>query len=223
MARMPRLVVPDYPHHVTQRGARRQETFFSDADYERYLELLAGARQGVDVEFWAYCLMPNHVHHVIVPGSEASLAALFSKAHRQYTRHINFREGWRGHLWQERFHSFVMDEHYLMATVRYVELNPVRAGLCRYPHEWPWSSARAHLEGRDDALVAVQPMLQRVDDWSAYLGQPVDPETTDAIRRNTRTGRPRGSEAFLMQLESMTGRSIRKRKPGRKGANASNR
>src|SRR5210317_374899 len=130
MARMPRLVIPHYPHHVTQRGVRRQKTFFSDADYKTYLDLLATAKDGVGADIWAYCLMPNHVHHVIVPGKEDSLAALFSDAHRRYTRRINFREGWRGHLWQERFHSFVMDERHLNATVRYVELNPVAAGLC---------------------------------------------------------------------------------------------
>jgi putative transposase len=214
MARMPRLVIPHYPHHVTQRGARRQKTFFSNADYKTYLDLLATAKDGVGAEIWAYCLMPNHVHHVIVPGKEDSLAALFSDAHRRYTRHINFREGWRGHLWQERFHSFVMDERYLMATVRYIELNPVRAGLCRKPQDWPWSSARAHLAGKNDALVSVQPMLARVDDWSAYLERETDQKTADAIRKHTRTGRPTGSDRFLTQLESMTGRTIRKRKPG---------
>jgi putative transposase len=135
MARMPRVVVPEYPHHVTQRGARRQRTFFSAADYKTYLQLLAAAKADAGAEFWAYCLMPNHVHHVIVPSRQDSLAALFSAAHRRYTRHINFREDWRGHLWQERFHSFVMDERYLMATVRYVELNPVRAGLCEQPQD----------------------------------------------------------------------------------------
>jgi len=101
-----------------------------------------------------------------------------------------------------------------MATVRYVELNPVRAGLCREPRDWPWSSARAHLAGKNDALVNVQPMLARVDDWSAYLERETDQKTADAIRQHTRTGRPTGSDRFLTQLESMTGRTIRKRKPG---------
>jgi len=216
MARMPRLVVPHYPHHVTQRGARRQRTFFSDADYEMYIELVAAAKDNVGAEFWAYCLMPNHVHHVIVPSREDSLSSLFRKAHRRYTRRINFREGWRGHLWQERFHSSVMDERYLLATVRYVELNPVRAGLCRKPEDWPWSSARAHLDGGNDALVTVEPMLSRVDDWSAYLAETSDRKTTETIRQHTRTGRPAGTDRFLDQLESITGRSIRKGRPGPK-------
>lgn len=216
MARMPRLVVPHYPHHVTQRGARRQKTFFSDADYKTYLELLAAAKEGAGVDFWAYCLMPNHVHHVVVPSSEHSLAALFSDGHRRYTRHVNFREGWRGHLWQERFHSFVMDERHLLATVRYVELNPVRAGLCARPEDWPWSSARAHLAGKNDILVSVEPMLARVDNWPSYLVDPNDQELAESIRRHTRTGRPYGSKQFVEELEALTGRSLRKKKPGPK-------
>ena len=124
MARMPRLVVPGYPHHVTQRGNRRMKTFFGDRDYQYYLELLSDTKEEAGIEVWAYCLMPNHVHFVVVPRLEDSLSRLFRSVHRHYSRAINFRENWKGHLWQERFHSFVMDERYLLATVRYVELNP---------------------------------------------------------------------------------------------------
>ena len=215
MARMPRLVVPGYPHHVTQRGARRQTTFFSIEDYRKYSDLVAGACDITSVDVWAYCLMPNHVHFVVVPGNEQSLARLFKEAHRRYTRHVNLRNNWRGHLWQERFHSFVMDERYLLAAVRYVELNPVRAGLCRRPEDWPWSSARAHLSGENDALVNVRPMLERITDWDRYLSQDVDHDIVDAIRKHTRTGRPKGDDGFLSRLESATGRSLRKGKPGR--------
>jgi len=221
MARIPRVELVGFPHHVTQRGNRRLQTFYSSADYRAYLRLITDAKKSAAVRIWAYCLMPNHVHHVIVPGKEDSLAALFSDAHRRYTRHINFREGWRGHLRQERFHSFVMNERYLLATVRYVELNPVRAGLCRKPQDWPWSSARAHLAGNNDALVSVQPMLARVDDWSAYLDRATDRKTADAIRQHARTGRPTGSDRFLKHLESMAGRTIRKRKPGPRRADNS--
>ena len=138
MARMPRLVVPGYPHHVTQRGNRRMKTFFNAGDYQAYLDLVAEIKDSVGVDVWAYCLMPNHVHWVLVPEHEDSLASLFRMVHRHYTRRINFREHWRGHLWQERFHSFVMDESYLLATVRYTEMNPVRAGLCAKPDEYPY-------------------------------------------------------------------------------------
>jgi putative transposase len=169
MARMPRLVVPGYPHHITQRGNRRMQTFFCADDYRAYLELLAEGKRKAGVSVWAYCLMPNHVHIVAVPEENDGLARLFRCVHRHYSRRINFRENWKGHLWQERFHSFVMDERYLRATVRYTELNPVRARLCRRVEDWPWSSARAHLSGRDDAVVSVKPMLDRIGNWHSYL------------------------------------------------------
>ena len=145
MARLARLVVPGLPHHVTQRGNRRQQTFFCEEDYAAYLELMAEwcAKRGVEI--WAYCLMPNHVHLVAVPQSKDGLRRAIGEAHRRYTRRINFREKWRGYLWQGRFASFVMDEPYLLAAARYVELNPLRANLVADAAEWPWSSAGAHL------------------------------------------------------------------------------
>ena len=169
MARMAWVVVPMCPHHVTQRGNRRQQTFFSDADYLAYLELLATAKLKAGVETRAYCLMPNHVHFVAMPQSSDGLACFFSNAHRRYTRRITFREGWRGHLWQERFHSCVLDEQHLLAAVRYIELNPVQAGLCARPTQWPWSSVHAHLRGEDDDLVTTAAMMNRVTAWPEYL------------------------------------------------------
>ncbi|MDZ7839479.1 MAG: transposase [Gammaproteobacteria bacterium] len=216
MARIARVVAPDYPHHVTQRGNRRQKTFFCEADYRYYLELLVEAKGRAGVEVWAYCLMPNHVHFVIVPRHTDSLCRFFKEAHRCYTRRINFREGWRGHLWQERFHSFVMDEQYLRATLRYVELNPVRANLCARPEQWPWSSVHAHLKGVDDDIVTVKPMLALIPQWMEYLRVDVDEKELEAIRRYTRTGRPVEEEEFLSGLETVTGRNLRKSKPGPK-------
>ncbi len=218
MARMARIVIPHYPHHVTQRGNRRQKTFFSDADYRAYIDLLANAKIEAGVDVWAYCLMPNHVHLVVVPAEKDSLSALFRDAHRRYTRRINFREGWRGHLWQERFYSFVMDEHHLLATVRYTELNPVRAGLCSRPDDWPWSSVHAHLRGEDDALVAVAPMLSRISDWETYLAARESRARLDIIRMHARTGRPVGDDVFVKRMEYLTGRRLQKQKPGRKAS-----
>ena len=126
MARLARFVVPGLPHHITQRGNRRQQTFFCDEDYAAYVELMADWCQERGVEIWAYCLMPNHIHLIAVPQSEDGLGRAIGEAHRRYTRRINFREKWRGYLWQGRFASFVMDEPHLLAAARYVELNPVR-------------------------------------------------------------------------------------------------
>lgn len=216
MARMARVVIPYYPHHITQRGNRRQQTFFMDDDYQAYISLLRNSKEQAGIDVWAYCLMPNHVHLVVVPEHKDSLAVFFREAHRQYTRRINFREGWRGHLWQERFHSFVMDDAYLLATVRYVELNPVKAGLCQSPEGWAWSSARAHLRRADDGLVTVKPMLDRVSDWREYLGAGENIDMQQRIRENTRTGRPGGADDFVSKLEGQTERTLRKRKPGPK-------
>jgi len=124
MARIARVVAPGLPHHVTQRGNRRQQTFFCDDDYRAYLELMAQWCSRCAVEIWAYCLMPNHVHLIAVPESKDGLRSAIGEAHRRYTRRINFREGWRGHLWQGRFASYTMEERYLLAAARYIEMNP---------------------------------------------------------------------------------------------------
>ncbi|MEM7468775.1 MAG: transposase [Pseudomonadota bacterium] len=215
MARMARVVVPDIPHHVTQRGNRRQRVFFCDDDYRVYKELLQAYCARWDVQVWAYCLMPNHVHLILVPSDAKSLHRSLAEAHRRYTRYINFRENWRGYLWQGRFASFPMDENYLLTAVRYVELNPVRAGLCQSVGEWPWSSAQTHLFQTQDDLMPVQPMRNFVTDWQAYLNQRADPYDIDSLRRHSRTGRPLGAPEFIDKLECETGRKLRKRKPGR--------
>ena len=214
MARMARVVAAGYPHHITQRGNRRLETFFNEKDYSTYIEFISESCKKTGTECWAYCLMPNHVHLVLVPSDEDGLRASLGEAHRRYTRHINFREGWRGHLWQERFHSFPMDEDYLLATVRYVELNPVRARLVRSAEDWKWSSAKAHLKGVGDGLVNVAPMLDRYKDWKAYLDNGLSVEEMDQLRKHARTGRPLGNEGFVERVERMTGRYLHLRKPG---------
>ncbi len=216
MARIARIVVPDLPHHVTQRGNRRQQTFFCDEDYEEYLRLMATFCMRCATEVWAYCLMPNHVHLVMVPRHGDGLRCAIGEAHRRYTRRINFREGWRGHLWQERFHSFVMDERYTLAAVRYIETNPVRAGLCAHAGDWRWSSARAHLRGEDDALVKVSPLRGIVSDWSQYLNEPSSEHLVSDLHRHMRTGRPLGEDVFIELLEHKLELRLRPKKPGPK-------
>lgn len=219
MGRMPRLTVPGYPHHITQRGGRRQPVFFSDSDYKMYVDILAAEKDSADVEIWAYCLMPNHVHVIATPENKDGLSRCFRVAHREYARRINKREGWQGHLWQERFYSAVLDEQYLMAAVRYTELNPVRAGLCQHPGEWRWSSVHAHITGTSDRLVNVEPMANRVTDWQKYLNVPESSSVIEEIRLHSRTGRPVGSDYFVEKLEGQLGVTLRKRKPGPKPKN----
>lgn len=213
MPRGPRTVIAGLPHHVTQRGNRRQRTFFRDTDYLAYLDYMRDACERHGVEVWAWCLMPNHTHLAVVPSSESALSRAISDAHQRYTYEINQREGWRGHLWQGRYFSFAMDERYLRATVRYIELNPVRAGLVEKPQDYPWSSARAHLSGRDDGLVKVAPMLGRIADWAAFLRTETEAEEMIDIRKHQSTGRPLGDERFVTELEEKVGRPLRPQRP----------
>ena len=217
MARIARVVAAGYPHHITQRGNRRQQTFFNDEDFQTYIDLMAEWCERCGVEIWCYCLMPNHTHLIAVPAEADSLRTAIGEPHRRYSRMINFREGWRGYLWQGRFSSFVMDESHLIAAVRYIELNPVRAKLVDNPGDYKWSSCKAHLEGKDDKLVKVKPLLKIISCWTDFIREPVSEVETESIRKHERTGRPLGNDYFIDRLESETGRSLRKKKTGPKG------
>ena len=215
MPRIARIIAPGVPHHVTQRGNRRMETFFCDEDYRLYLALMAEWCRKIHVDVWAYCLMPNHIHLIAIPESEDGLRRAIGEAHRRYSVIINRRQQWTGHLWQGRFSSFPLDENYLLAAARYIEMNPVRANLVPDPFAWEWSSARAHLEGKDDSLVRVAPLLQLVGEWKTFLSD-IDDKDAEKIRCHERTGRALGSESFLDSLESLLHRRVKPRKAGRK-------
>lgn len=213
---MARAVAEGIPHHVTQRGNRRQQTFFCEDDYQTYISLMAEWCSRHGVEIWGYCLMPNHVHLIAVPSAGDGLRRAIGEAHRRYTRAVNFREGWRGHLWQGRFFSHAMEERYLLAAVRYIELNPVRAAIVARPEEYGWSSAAAHMAGRDDLLVKVAPLQKLVLDWRSFLSEPIDEKEIMLFRKHERTGRPLGSEGFIVRLEKSLGRTLRRQPPGPK-------
>lgn len=217
MARIARVIAAGIPHHVTQRGNRRMQTFFGEDDYRSYISLLAEWCRKCQVNIWAYCLMPNHVHLIAVPATEDALRCGIGEAHRRYSRMINFRQNWRGHLWQGRFASFPMDETYLLAAARYVEMNPVKAGIAEDAAAWPWSSARAHLAATDDKLVTVAPLLEMAGDWRLFLADAAEEEQVNEIRKHERTGRPLGSEGFVERLETALDRPLKRGKPGPKG------
>jgi putative transposase len=214
MARLARVVVPGLPHHVTQRGNRREPIFFEDGDQEVYRDLLAEQARRRGVEVWAYCLMPNHVHLILTPADEFGLGLAVGEAHRRYTNFVNARGRWSGHLFQSRFASVVMDEAHLVAAARYVPMNPVRARLAPRPADWPWSSARAHLAGRDDGLARVAPLLDRIADFAAFLAEREDVAAMGALRAAESTGRPLGNDDFIRDLERILGRRLARGRPG---------
>lgn len=192
------------------------QTFFCDGDYREYISLLTDSCRRYGGDVWAYCLMPNHVHLIAVPEQLDSFRHAIGEAHRRYTRHINFREKWKGHLWQERFASYPMSENHLLAAARYVELNPVRAGLVKKPWLYKWSSAGAHVEGFDDELVRVGPLLEIVQDWRSFIGEDITEKEIGLFRLHERTGRPLGNESFQETVEDSVCRVLRRQKPGPK-------
>jgi putative transposase len=221
MARLARLVVPGVPHHVTQRGNRRQPVFFSDEDYAAYRDLVAAACAARGVRCLAWCLMPNHVHLILTPSDADGLRAALADAHRRYSRRINFAHGWTGYLFQGRFASYPMDEAHLMTAVRYVELNPRRAKLAERAEDWRWSSARAHVTGRADGLTDLDALAGVHRNWRAMLRHGLEAgdlsdDEVEMIEAHVRTGRPRGGDAFVAAIEAQTGRSLKRRKPGPK-------
>ena len=215
MARISRIVVPGYPHHVTQRGVRSMDVFHSDEDRRAYLAFLSEETARYNVEILSWCLMTNHVHFIAVPNSETALARGFGEAHRRYTRMKNFSQGVRGYLFQGRFSSCVLDQQHLLAAARYVALNPVVAGMVETPWEYPWSSTRYHCGLSDhDPLVKDRTLLGLVTDWREFLSCEASTES-DRLRQSTRTGRPAGDEQFLAAIENLTGRELKIKPAGR--------
>lgn len=216
MARLARVVVPHHPHHVTQRGNARARTFFSDADYALYRDLLAEHCAAAGVAVWAWCLMPNHVHLVLVPSDADGLRRALAPVHRRYAGIIHARRRRSGHFWQGRFGAVVMDEAHLAATLAYVALNPVRARLVARAQDWRWSSTRAHLSGKDDGVTALAPIRERVPRFADLLAGGADAEAFARLRAAESIGRPLGDDAFLARIERLAGRPLKAGKRGPK-------
>lgn len=221
MARLARIVVPDVPHHVTQRGNRRQPVFFGEEDHAAYRALVAAACRANDVRCVAWCLMINHVHLILIPSDTDGLRAALAEAHRRYSLRINAAQGWTGYLWQGRFASYPMDDAHLMTAIRYVERNPVEAGLVTRAEEWRWSSARAHVSGEGDGLTDLGATAGLHRDWRAMLRDGLEAGDGEdgqlaALEASLRTGRPLGDAGFVERLEGLTGRVLARQRPGPK-------
>ena len=223
MARLSRIVIPLVPHHVTQRGNRRLPIFFCDDDRRTYLQLVAEACAAHGTTCLAWCLMDNHIHLILVPKTEDGLRGTLAEAHRRYSRGVNFREGWRGFLFQGRFASYPMDDGHLIAAVRYVENNPVAAGMVEDAADWHWSSARAHVAGKrvvDDPLTDVPALGRFIRNWRAFLrigAEAMDDlATVDDIEARMRTGRPLASPEWIADAEAAMNRKLGPAKRGPK-------
>lgn len=216
MARLARTSIPGIPHHVTQRGNGRAQTFFDDGDYRFYLDRLGEHCRAARVGVWAWVLMPNHVHLILVPQDADGLRHALSRVHRAHAGRVHARLGRSGHFWQGRFGCVAMDEAHLMSALRYVALNPVRAGLVERPEDWRWSSVHAQL-GRvaGDGVTDTAPVHERYPDFASLLADD-DADGFQALRRAESIGRPLGDAGFLERLEALTGRRLRRQKPGRK-------
>lgn len=225
MPRLARIVIPQAPHHVTQRGNRRLPVFFCGEDRRAFLALVSAACAANDVSCLAWCLMNNHVHLIPVPRTEDGLRAALGEAHRRYTRQINYREGWRGHLFQARFASYPMDNAHLMVAVRYVENHPVAVGMVADAEHLPWSSARSDTAGArmaDDPLNDIAPPGRHLPDWRAMLAiglEAMDETASIAeIESRIRTGRPLATPEWIAEAEHAVNRKFGPAKRGPKPA-----
>jgi len=222
MGRMKRVVVPGLPHHITQRGNHAEDVFDLEGDRLVYLSMIRKAAERRGVRIWAYCLMTNHVHLIAVPSKKDSLSLLVKDAHTAYAAWFHKRSARTGHLWQARFRASVMDEPYLWAAVRYVERNPVRAGLVARSEDYAWSSAAAHCDIRDDLLVTrAFPIAGVVSDWKAWLADE-DVAASSEVRQMTRLGLPCGNGSFIQELERVLGRPVRPNPPKPRGRRPKN-
>ncbi|MEA3368904.1 MAG: transposase [Candidatus Ratteibacteria bacterium] len=216
MPRIARVVIPGYPHHITQRGNYKQKTFSDDVDYEQYLKWLSKYCVDYKLSILAYCLMLNHVHLIAIPHKEDSLARTFNTCHMRYSQYYNTKQNQKGHLWQGRFYSCVLDEYHLYEAIRYVENNPVRAKIAKKAEKWKWSSAKAHLnKGKSILELEKAGDYIAVSDWKQYLVEREDEAVIDKIKSNTLTGRPSGKDLFVGKIEKMFGKRLRPLPEGR--------
>jgi putative transposase len=214
MPRTARVVVPNCPHHVTQRGNRRCDVFLDAADREQYLDGLAKYAELYGVKVWAYCLMTNHVHLILVPKHAEGLGLLLKQTHQTYATHFNLHTGESGHLWQGRYFSCPLDEDHLWTAVRYVEMNPVRAGLVEAAVGFRWSSAQGHAGLRSDPVLdSTFPPAGAIKDWQTWLHFE-STEQEKQLQQCTQSGLVCGSESFIKKIER---RLKRKLIPGKRG------
>ena len=221
MPRQARIVIPHVAHHITQRGNYRQNVFDKERDYKQYCEWINEYAQEIGLDILAYCLMKNHVHFIVVPKQESDLAAVFKTAHMRYAHYINRQRKAKGHLWQGRFYSCILEDTHLYRAIRYVENNPLRAKIVKCAWDYEYSSAKEHAKERDKPLIKLteHKNIKYGKQWREYLRED-DSQMTQEIRLKTSRGLVIGSDSFLSKLEKLLNRSLKCLRQGRPRKNA---
>jgi putative transposase len=216
MPRIARTVITNVPYHISQRGNHRQDVFYTLQDRQRYLELLSQYASSNSLDIVAYCLMTNHIHLVAIPRRPDSMSRTVQTVHMRHTQAINLEKQWSGHLWHSRYFSTALDDRYFVQAIRYVEQNPVRAGLVRNAVDYPWSSAGFHcgMTDKSDILHVAKNLDEIFDGWESFLNEIPDKEVIEILRRRTMTGIPCGDEKFIRKIAKQIGREIMERKRG---------
>jgi putative transposase len=216
MPRIARIVFTDVPYHITQRGSRRQDVFFTASDRKAYLEWMRQYSNRYDLEILAYCLMTNHVHIIATPRKPDSMARTINVVHMRHAQNINKIHGWDGHLWKGRFFSTALDERHLWLCLRYIEQNPVYAGLVKKAQDYPWSSAAAHCGLQDDPLLTPGTGFDiELEEWDDVLREVIDRHVVDFIKKRTHAGLPCGDRKFLVKMGKIAGLDFLEKKSGR--------
>jgi putative transposase len=218
MPRVARIVIPEFPHHITQRGNNRQDVFFTDDDRRYYLGRLKEQSDKYGLDILGFCLMSNHVHIIGVPWHDYSMHKAVGGAHLIYTQYVNRLHGRSGHLWQNRFYSCALDDAHLILAMAYMERNPVRAGMVRKAWRYEWSSAKAHLDDKDKSgILDMESWREHFEgiDWREFLERPEDKDMVKKIRINTSRGRPVASDKLMSKIEAKLGKRLRPLPVGR--------
>lgn len=212
MPRIARVVGVGYPHHITQRGNYSQDVFLDDKDREIYVKWINEYSDKYGVSLLGDCLMPNHVHFIGIPAKEDSLAKTFNATHMRYAQYFNEKIGTKGHLWQGRFYSCVLEENHLIAAAKYIERNPVRAKLVNKPWEWKWSSASVHIGTNDVQIIKLKDLFRIIDMpqevWKSFIDTDDNGKEVECIKKFTLTGWPLGNEEFIKKLEQKVGKRL---------------
>jgi len=217
MPRIARAVAMGYPHHIIQRGNNRELVFYDEEDKKEYLLLLAKYTEKWSCVVMAYCLMSNHVHLLVKPSMKESLYKMMQGITLCYSQYANRKYGRSGRLWESRYHSCIVDrEKYLWAIARYIEQNPVRAGMVKKAEEYAYSSARAHVKGTIDRVLGEELFsCEHRKDYIQLLRTGLKEDEMEAIRYHARSGRPFGEAVFVKNMERKLKRPLSRRPKGR--------